>query len=423
MQRTRAWTRSHRGAVGGMRIVALVALMGVVVSACAPAAPSPQAPTTAPAANPTPAAKPTSPPVAATTKPAIAASPAASPAAAKPVASPAASPVAATAASPSPAASGRTISLPRPEKTSIKLGFSALEAIMTTYAMAQDQGLFRKYGFENVELLYTEGDAKALQSLISGGVDGTAQGPTVAIAALATDVPLVTVAMSATIITDDIFATPDVKSAADLKGKKIAISAFGGTSHASVLLGLRALGLTPDDVTIVQIGGESARVAALTSGSVQAAPMEIFRRQDMQQRGFNLLVSVAETPNLEFIRNGLNFRREFVQQNPNTVLALVAALLEAQQQLYSQTDKAIDAYAKFAQITDRADAERRVRSLLPFFRRDMRWSQQAWEFARDVMATQNDALKSVDVTKAYSFEFLDRLRAMGFNQAVGVPGS
>ena len=32
-------------------------------------------------------------------------------------------------------------------------------------------------------------------------------------------------------------------------------------------------------------------------------------------------------------------------------------------------------------------------------------------------------MKDLDVTKAYTFEFLDKLRDMGFNDMVGVPRS
>ncbi len=380
------------------RLLPLAGVLTLFVAACQPAAtPTPSTPTS------TPAPKPTTPPTAAAQP---------SPAVAKP-----ASPQPAA----SPSAAAATIALPKPEKASIKIGFSALEAIMTTYAMAQDVGLFKKYGFENVELLWIETDSRALQALISGSVDGTAQSPAVSISSQITDTPVVTVAMNSTRITDDLFAVPSVKTAADLKGKRIAISSFGGTSHASVLLALKGLGLTEQDVTIVQVGGEAARVAALKSGSVEAAPMEIFRRNDMKQQGFNQIFSVADDPSLRFVRNGLNFRREFFDQNPNTILTLTASLLEAQQLLSSQTDRAIDAYAKLAQINDRNEAAARVNSLLPYMQRDLRWTREAFEFARDVMATQNAALKDVDVTKAYTFKFLDQLQGMGFNDAVGVP--
>lgn len=383
-----------------------------VAMACSPAAPASQGAATAPAAKPTTAA----PTVAPAAKPAQSASPAAA-AGASPVASAAASPAAA------PKPSGATVTLPKPEQTSVKIGFSALEAIMSSYFLAADTGLFKKYGFENVELIYSEGDTKALQALVSGGVDATAQGPSVDISSQLVDTPTVMASMSTDKLTSDLMGAADIKTAADLKGKKVGISAFGGTSHATVLLALRGLSLSPNDVSIVQVGGEAARVAALKAGSVAAADVEIFRRPDMKAQGFNLLISVAETPGLEYPRNGFNFLRDYMDKNPNTVLALVAAVLEGQQALYTEAGKqqAIDSYAQRAQITNRADATTRLESLLPYFRRDMSWSKGAFEFAKEVLASQNAAISSVDVTKAYTYQFLDKLAQMGFQDSIGAP--
>ncbi len=240
-----------------------------------------------------------------------------------------------------------------------------------------------------------------------------------AISSQTTDDPLVCVAMTSTILTDTLVGASSVKSAADLRGKPVAISTFGSTAHGSVLLALKALGLTADDVTIVQIGGQAARIAALKAGSVAGAPVDVAMEEEMKQQGFNILT--RPDPRFEYGRNGMLVRREWLQKYPNTVLAMVAAVLEAQQLLYTQTDKAIDSFAKWAQFQDRARAEGEVREFLNYARRDMRWSKVAFELTRDVISSANPAVKDVDVTKAYTFEFLDKLQAMGFNDAVGVP--
>ncbi|MBI2756240.1 MAG: ABC transporter substrate-binding protein [Chloroflexi bacterium] len=392
-------------------LLALTALP--LAAACSPAAQS-TAPTSAPA---TAAPKPTdaAPKPAATTAPVVVASPAAAPAAPTAAASPAA------AAAPKP--SGATVTLPKPEKTSIKMGFSALEAIMAGYFLAEANGLFKKYGIDQIELLFNDGDAKTMQSLISGGTDATAQGSSVAISSLLTDAPIVMVAMSTDKITDDFTSIASVKTAADLKGKKVAISNFGSTSHASVLLALRGLGLTANDVTITGVGGEAARLAALQSGTVAAAPVEIFRRPELKQRGYNVLISVAESPGLEFPRNGLNFVKEFADKNPNTVLAMTAAALEGMQLLYTDAgkQKAIDLFAQRAQLTDRTEAAARVDSLQPYLRRDMSWTKGAFDFAKELLVTQTPALKDVDASKAYSYQYLDKLAELGFQDAVGAP--
>src|SRR6266511_3211814 len=63
------------------------------------------------------------------------------------------------------------VTLPPPELTSIRLGHSTVEPNNSLYAFTKDLGLFAKYGISNVELYYNEGDQKATQSLIAGGVD------------------------------------------------------------------------------------------------------------------------------------------------------------------------------------------------------------------------------------------------------------
>lgn len=68
-----------------------------------------------------------------------------------------------------------------------------------------------------------------------------------------------------------IVARGEIKTPALLKGKRVAISRFGSSSEWLVRLSLTKMGLDPDkDVTIVQIGGQSERLAALQNNAAQA---------------------------------------------------------------------------------------------------------------------------------------------------------
>jgi NitT/TauT family transport system substrate-binding protein len=68
-----------------------------------------------------------------------------------------------------------------------------------------------------------------------------------------------------------IVARGEIKTPALLKGKRVAISRFGSSSEWLVRLALTKMGLDPDkDVTIMQIGGQSERFAAMQSNTVQA---------------------------------------------------------------------------------------------------------------------------------------------------------
>ena len=338
----------------------------------------------------------------------------------------AAAPLVAAAAPVAPRLSGpavvvrQGISLPAPEKKSLTMAHSTLETSQLAYVMARDLGFYTKYGIEDFNLVLAEGDGKTIQAIVAGGADLGANGISGTISSQATDVPLQTIVMTATTLTDDLVTSSDVRTPDDMRGKSIAISTFGSTAHASAVLCLQSIGLTQDDVTLVQVGGQATRIAALKGGSVQGAVVDIALESDMKAQGFNILTRLPDYP-LEFGRNGANVRKEWLTESPNTVLALTAAILEGQNAIWTQPDAAIQAYMNWAQLTDRARAASDIEAFKQYGNRDMRWTKEGWVLARDILAVTNADIANIDVEQAYTFNFLNQLESMGFQQALGIP--
>src|SRR5690606_17808513 len=63
---------------------------------------------------------------------------------------------------------------------------------------------------------------------------------------------------------------PNYKSLADLKGKKIGVTAPGSSTNMMVNFVLASAGLKPNDVSIVGVGASSGALAALRSGQIDA---------------------------------------------------------------------------------------------------------------------------------------------------------
>ena len=63
---------------------------------------------------------------------------------------------------------------------------------------------------------------------------------------------------------------PNFKSVADLKGKKIGVSAPGSSTHVMANFVLAKAGLEPSDVSIIGVGTGSGAVAAMRSGQIDA---------------------------------------------------------------------------------------------------------------------------------------------------------
>ena len=204
--------------------------------------------------------------------------------------------------------------------------------------------------------------------------------------------------MNSTTLTDGLFCIGAIKTPADVKGKAVAISTFGGTSHGSALLLLKGIGLTDTkDATVTQVGNEGTRIAALKGGSVGCARRHV-PGLGHEGRGLNLLLDLSKAK-LQWGRSGLMARTDFIAKNPNTVLVVVASTLEAQNSIWTDTATATAKFADWAQVKpDAADIV--VRDFLTHGSRSMTFTADAFVAPRDVLAAVNPAVKDVDVTKA-----------------------
>jgi len=117
------------------------------------------------------------------------------------------------------------------------------------------------------------------------------------------------------------------------------MSTFGGDSHTSVVTALKALGLEQTHVTIVQVGGQSDRCAAVQSGAVQGAPVEGITDDELAKLGLHRLIDLRQS-GLRLGRAGLALPADFIAKNPNTTLNLVAALMEGEQTMLNDHDLA-----------------------------------------------------------------------------------
>lgn len=311
--------------------------------------------------------------------------------------------------------------LPVPELTKIRIGLSApSEPVQFAEKLAEVAGIYKKYGITDVTITGFEGDGKALQALVAGQLDLFVGGASTAINSVVTDTPMKLVSMNSVILDDVLVCQKDIKTAADVKGKSLAISTFGGTSHGSALMMLKGLGLTPKDATITQVGGEGTRIAALKGGSVACGLVGSDNAKVLTANGsLNAVFDLTTSP-LQWGRSGLMARTEFIAKNPNTVLVVVASVLEAQNLMWTDTANSAAKYADFSQKKP-ADATLLVEGFKAYGSRSMQFTEEALQAPRDVLATVNPAVANVDISKTYDLSFLKKLETIGFYKKIGAP--
>ena len=121
----------------------------------------------------------------------------------------------------------------------------------------------------------------------------------------------------------------NVKTADDLKGKRIAISRLGSASDVTTRLALRFLKTNLDkDVTILQSGNTPARIAALVMGHVDGAlvsPDQFYKLE--ASKCCRVLADLSELP-FEYARFGVVTPMSVLRAQRETMRKLLEAYIE-----------------------------------------------------------------------------------------------
>jgi NitT/TauT family transport system substrate-binding protein len=324
------------------------------------------------------------------------------------------------AGSPVAVASGPIV-LPTPEKKTLKIGLSTGgESSQFAEYLAEQLGYYKTIGgFDSVEVSSLQGDAKVVQAIVAGGLDLGVLGVSGAINSAATDTPIKILSINGVTLTDGLVCGPDVKTAADVKGKQIAISSFGSTAHGSTILLLEGIGLTEKDVTLTQVGNQDARLAAVKAGSVACAPIDLAQKAAVTAAGLNV-VTDNKSSGKQWGRSGLGATTDFITANPNTVLGVVASVLAAQNYMFTNTADAAAKFAEYSQQTPE-NATSVINDYVSVANRSMSWSDEAFTNPQKVLSAVNPQMANVDITKTYDKSFLQKLADLGFYAQIANP--
>jgi ABC-type nitrate/sulfonate/bicarbonate transport system substrate-binding protein len=130
--------------------------------------------------------------------------------------------------------------------------------------------IFQKYGLE-AEYIALESGTIGMQTLLANEVQVLFTTGALAVTANLQGGDSVIIAGGINFFPFKLVVRPEIKTAADLHGKKLAISRFGSASDYAAQLAVEKLGGDPKQVTMLQLGGNRA-------GSLQCSPAPSTRR-------------------------------------------------------------------------------------------------------------------------------------------------
>ena len=249
-----------------------------------------------------------------------------------------------TAPSSAPAASSAAAATATPKPSPFKLMVSFSNVIGDELPLwsTKEGGFFEQNALEVGEL-QSIASAQGVPALIAGQIQVAQVGGSEILSANAEGADLVVVAQIAGVYPFVLSVAPEIKTAADLKGKRLS-AAGGGVGSFNWVMGrevLKTAGLTVDDVQFIS-QGTAGRLPGLVSGQLDGValhPEDVFLAQN-QKPGVHVLVTLSDLVPLYYF-NAYGVSDDFLAKDRVLVRDAVASLMEANRAIYQDKAKVV----------------------------------------------------------------------------------
>ena len=233
--------------------------------------------------------------------------------------------------------------------------------------IAKDAGLFAKHGLD-VDMLFT-GGGRAITSLLGGDTPIiTVGGPSVIAARLAGSDAIIIAHVFDTILYS-LIVQPEIRTMAELKGKKVGASRFGSATDFALRYVLKQNGLDPvKDVVIFQIGGQSETLAALRAGSVHGGVIASPATAEAKRLGMRELVNMGNL-GVEYPHTTIATTERFLRTNRETVLRFTRAYVEGAHRFLNDRELSLKVIGKYTKIQSRATLEATYDDYAPYVKK------------------------------------------------------
>ena len=309
------------------------------------------------------------------------------------------------------------------QKVSIAVGGKNLFYYLPL-TIAEQLGYFKDEGLQ-VEISDFAGGAKALQALVGGSADVVsgafehtinmqAKGQNIIAFVLQGRAPQIVLGVSTKNM-------PNFKSVADLKGKKIGVTAPGSSTNMMANFVLAKAGLKPTDVSFIGVGTAAGALAAVRSGQVDAiANLDPVITMLQQKNEIKVVADTRTLKDTNEVFGGpmpaatLYTTEAFLKKNPNTVQALTNAMVRALKWLQKASPAdVVKIVPESYQLGDRTlylDTFQKVREAIS---PDGLIPEAGPATALKTLQTFDPDLgsKNIDLSKTYTNEFVEKANA------------
>jgi NitT/TauT family transport system substrate-binding protein len=297
------------------------------------------------------------------------------------------------------------------------LAFGSTGPNLTTFWLAREAGLYKQYGLD-VDVVFFRGSTIAINALATKDAHFGAFGASSAVLARLGGLDTVLIATAAPGLLFYLVTKKEIKSAADLKGKRIGASRPGTDSDLAARVAAQKLGLGEKDVQVIAMGTDNERLAAMTQGVVDATVVTVGGYVAAQKLGFHSILDLSQA-NIPYEAASMITTRSLIKENPEMVVKFTKGFVAAIQYAQTHREVTLKVLSKYMRTTDadilNASYDQYVGRVIP---RVPYVSEKGLQAVIDFIRQRNPQTPNVKAQEFMDNRFIKELDDSGFIKAL-----
>ena len=290
--------------------------------------------------------------------------------------------------------------------TKLTVGYSPISAATLPFFIALEERLFPKHGLEVVPVFF-RGSPLINAAIMAGEFPVGLTGGAGIISSQLAGSDLTVIGSYLQVLTIDGMAKPEIKSIADLKGKKVAVSRIGASTYFAGLSMLDSRGMKPTDVVFIQAGGVGESFAALANGAVDAAMIGYPFSLKAKQAGFQILFRPPETEYGLYPNATVAARESWLKEPRNRKIAVnfLRAMSEGLQLSKTDAGASKKALRRYTRVQDEATLQGTFDFFQPYFPASLRTIEKA--MANAIKFLDHPKAKQLNPKQTFNNSYVD----------------
>jgi NitT/TauT family transport system substrate-binding protein len=236
----------------------------------------------------------------------------------------------------------------------VRLGLSSVSALHSAVWVAEQKGLFRKHGIDAEVIVVGQGGTAGISALLANDIQMTSSAGDSLVNAALHGGETVMIAGVVNKGLQRIMTRPEIKTPADIKGKRVGVTRIGAVSHSVLLMILRRWNMSPTDVQILQVGTSPNMLASLDKGGLDGAVITIPSMFVAEDRGYKVLLDLADT-DIYYLQTMIATTRSYIKNNRDKTLRFLKGYLEGIAYFKQNRKEGLDVVKKKLRISEQQE--------------------------------------------------------------------